>query len=185
MKILSHLLAPAAFVLVLSACSEPQQPAPATQQPAETAAVAEAPVAAAPVLPRIALLDAAAKDQALVVAGECNIESAAEQPFAGESLPVGDKSKLKFTGWMKSGTDGAAIIDPALRIESADKAQIWQQPVQLTINRDDVAANGAAAGFELAIDASDVPAGNYHLYLVFKNAEGLGSCDNGRRIDLK
>lgn len=189
MKRFSCLLTPAALALLLSACSEPQQAAPVQQAPAAPQAgpsVADAePAQAAPAVPKATLLDAAAKDQPLVVAGECNIESAAGQPFAGASVAVDDKSKLKVTGWLKSGADGAAITEPALRIESADKSQIWQQPIQLTIARDDVAADGAAAGFELTVDASDVPAGNHHLYLVFKNAQGLGSCDNGRHVDLK
>lgn len=182
MKHMTPLLAPAALVLLLSACTEPQTAAPVEQSPATAQ---PEPTESAPVLPKPALLDAAAKDQPLVVAGECNIESVAGQGFANASLTVDDKSKLKVTGWLKSGADGAAIAEPALRIESADKSQIWQHPIQLTIVRDDVPANGAATGFELTVDASGVPAGNHHLYLVFKGAQGLGACDNGRRIDLK
>lgn len=182
MKRMSPLLAPAALALLLSACTEPQTTAPAEQAPA---AAQPEPAESASALPRAALLDAAAKDQPLVVAGECKIESAAEQAFTGTSLPVDDKTKLKVTGWLKPGADGAVIAEPALRIESADKSQVWQHPIQLSIARDDVAANGAAAGFELVVDASDVPAGDYHLYLVFKSGQGLGSCDNGRYVDLK
>lgn len=178
----SLLLAPAALALLLSACTEPQAPAPVEQSPAS---VQPEPAESAPALPKANALDAAAKEQPLVVAGECNIESAAGQLFTGTSLPVDDKSKLKITGWLKPGADGAAIAEPALRIESADKSQIWQHPVRLSVARDDVAVNGAAAGFELDVDASDIPTGNYHLYLVFKGGQGLGSCDNGRYVDLK
>lgn len=182
MKRMSPLLAPVTLALLLSACTEPQTATPAEQAPA--AAQPET-AESSPALPKVSLLDAAAKDQPLIVAGECNIESVAGQAFTGTSLPVGDKAKLKVTGWLKPGADGAAIAEPALRIESADKSQIWQHPIQLSVVRDDVAANGVASGFELVVDASDIPAGNYHLYLAFKSAQGLGSCDNGRYVDLK
>lgn len=189
MKRIPLLMASSLAALILTACTPPEGSDAAPAQPAsQTASGADTGAGAGEVksaLPALALLDAAGTAEAIVVAGKCNIESADGQMFGADPLAVANKANAKVTGWLLADAQGAAPADPVLRLESADKSQVWQLPLQLTIGRDDLAAAGSTPGFEAAFDAAALPAGRYHLYLAFRGEAGLMACDNGRHIELR
>ncbi len=191
MKNIPILMASGLTALVLTACSPPdgENAAPPAQPAATDAAATEtAPAAeeAKPALPTPTLLDAARTAESIVVAGKCNIESADGRMFSAEPLVIENKASAKVTGWLLANEQGAAPAEPVLRIESSDKSQVWQLPLQLVIARDDLGGSaGATPGFEAAFDASTIPAGRYHLYLAFRGESALMACDNGRHVELK
>lgn len=192
MKNIPLLMATSLTALVLAACSPPEGEG-AAQAPAQPPAQDAAPavddgVAAGnvkPALPTPTLLDAAATAEPIVVAGKCNMESSDGRAFSAEPLVIENKGHTKVTGWLLANEQGAAPSEPVLRIESSDKSQVWQLPLQLSISREDLVASGSTPGFDAALDAAAIPAGRYHLYLAFRSEAGLMACDNGRHIELQ
>lgn len=191
MKRIPLLLASSMAALILSACTPPEgegaaaSPAQPSASNTPAAGMEQTTEEAKATLPAPALLDAGRMAEAAIVAGKCNIESAGGQAFTADPLVIDDKANAKVTGWLLAKDQAAAPAEPMLRIESADKSQVWQLPLQLSIKRDDLAAESATPGFEAAFDASTLPAGRYHLYLAFRSDAGLMACDNGRYVDLK
>lgn len=189
MKRIPLLMASGLAALILTACSPPEDegatPEQSTPPPAASVDTGAATGEVKSALPVPALLDAARTTEAFVVAGKCNIESADGRMFAADPLSVENKANAKVTGWLLSDAQGSALVEPVLRIESSDKSQVWQLPLQLAIGRDDLAANGSTPGFEAGFDATALPAGRYHLYLAFRGDAGLMACDNGRHIELR
>jgi hypothetical protein len=191
MKRIPLLLASGMAALILSACTPPEgegaAATPAQPSSSNTPAADAEPVAGEvkSTLPAPVLLDAARTAEPVVVAGTCNIESADGRAFAADPLVIDDKANAKVTGWLLAKDQATPPAEPMLRIESSDKSQVWQLPLQLSIKREDLAADGATPGFEAAFDASTLPAGRYHLYLAFRSDGALAACDNGRYVDLK
>ena len=189
MKRTPFLLAASLAALILTACSPPAGDGAAPAQPAPpSASSSDAGAAAGEVkaaLPAPVLLDAAGTSESLVVAGKCNIESTDGQMFAADPIGIGNRASASVTGWLLGDAPAAALTEPVLRIESSDKSQVWQLPLQLAIAREDLAPGDSTPGFEVAFDAAALPAGRYHLYLAFRGDAGLMACDNGRQIDLK
>ncbi len=182
-----------ALASTLAACSPPDdsqnpavQQAPTAETPAaETSAEPAAP--AAPEVLAVRALGEAERAEALVAAADCNLESADGAAFAGADITVATPSVMKVSGWFMADRAGAPIEQLALRFEAADKARLWDIPLQTTIVRGDLPVpdtNGSASGFEAIVDAGALPSGRYHLYLAYRADGVLTSCDNGRHISI-
>ncbi len=186
----NRLLLGLAIVAALAACSKTDAPAPAGDTaPATTDAASTPPAetsASTSALPAIVSLDDTQRAETVTAAKACNLESVDGQSFSGADIALAMPKQAKAGGWLLA--EGAdAVETPALRIESADKSQVWEVPVQLTLARDDLSLENATAatpGFEVAFDASGLKAGRYHLYLAYRSAGALMGCDNGRWISI-
>lgn len=190
MKSIAVSLLAVALASPLAACTPPDeaqkvvaQPAPAAESPAiETPAEP-----AAPTVPALRALNEAERAESLVAATNCNLESADGVAFAGTDITLATPMAAKVTGWAKPDRADSVVEQLALRFEGADKTQLWEIPVAATIARDDMpsaAVDKGTPGFEVAFDASALPAGRYHLYLAYRVGGVLAGCDNGRHIAI-
>jgi hypothetical protein len=119
----------------------------------------------------------------------CNLERI-DNELLGSSVPFtpADLHHAVLTGWMGDESSKALPHDTALMIRQIGSGRVWQLPLDLTVQRADVAtATGAAAlkmsGFTLDVDFSALPPGSYRMVLVHDRDGGRYACDNGR--DLK
>lgn len=191
----SSLALSAACLLVLSACapSGPETATPATP-PAETATprpeAASAPASTPPAIQPAAIdplvpLGDAQRDDVLTPAFSCNLDAIDGVVFSGVDLAVDDPGDIVATGWLvpEGGPTAESVV---LRVENADKSQVWEVPVSLDLARNDLpnAAGTNGAGFSKHFDASALPSGRYHLYLAYTMADRLMGCDNGRFVVL-
>ena len=125
--------------------------------------------------------------ESLIAATDCNLESIDGVAFSGTDITLATPIAAKATGWLKSGNADAVAEQLTLRFESVDKTLLWEIPVAATIARDDLSyavADKGTPGFEVAFDASALPAGRYHLYLTYRVGGVLSGCDNGRHIAI-
>ena len=190
----SSLALSVACVLALSACapSGSETVSPAASSPAETAAALpqtpSAPASGQPGIQSAGIdplvpLDEAQRDDVLTPAFSCNLDALDGAVFSGTDLTVDDPGDIVATGWLvpEGGTTAESV---ALRVESADKSQVWQVPVSLDLARHDLpnAAGTNGAGFSKNFDASALPSGRYHLYLAYTMSDRLMGCDNGRFV---
>jgi hypothetical protein len=177
-----------ALVSTLVACTPPDdkqntvaQPAPAVDAPAAV----ESPEVAAAAVPALRSLNETERAESLLPTTSCNLESADGQLFAGADITLATPATAKITGWLRADREGVAAEKPTLRVEAADKAQLWEVPILTTIARDDLSpAAKDTPGFEVVFDASALPPGRYHLYLAYRADGGLAGCDNGRYIAI-
>lgn len=190
MKFITAPLLALALASTLTACTPPDDAQNTTAQPVpapEMPATEKPPEAATVVIPTLRSLDETQRAESVVPATSCNLESADGLPFAGADLTLTTPVAVKVTGWLRADRAGAVVEKPTLRVETEDKAQLWDIPVLTTIARDDLspAVTGAAMpGFEADFDASVLAAGRYHLYLAYKVDGILTGCDNGRYIKI-
>lgn len=191
MKTMTASLLALALASTLAACTKPddaQAPAaPTAEAPAAETPPEPAAVPAAPAVPALRELGDAERAEALVAAKTCNLESADGAAFAGADITLATPSAMKVSGWFKDDRAGAPVEQLALRFESADRAQLWDIPLQATIVRNDLPASNASAaasGFEAVIDAGALSAGRYHLYLTYRADGVLAACDNGRHVAI-
>lgn len=195
MKSIAAPLLAIAIASTLAACTPPDDAQNAASQPAQTAeSPAVAPPAAetpttpiASTSPALRALTDDERAQTLAPATSCNLESADGQSFSGADIALATLSSVKVTGWLKADRTGSTVDQPVLRVESMDKAQLWDLPVQTTIARDDLSSGAADAvtpGFEATFDAGALPSGRYHLYLAYRIDGVLSGCDNGRHVTI-
>jgi hypothetical protein len=179
-----------ALASTLVACTPPDdaqntavQPAPAV----ETPTIDKIPEVATAAIPALRTLDETERAESVVPAASCNLESADGVSFAGADIALATPAAAKVTGWLKPDRGGAALEKPILRVEAADKTQLWDVPVLTTIARDDLlpaTTDAATPGFEVVFDASALAPGRYHLYLAYRTDGILTGCDNGRYITI-
>jgi hypothetical protein len=190
MKSIAVRLCGLALVSTLVACTPPDdaqttnaQPAPAVDAPI----IAKTPETATAVTPALRSLGDTERAESLLPATSCNLESADGLSFAGADIALATPTAAKVTGWLRADLAGVVVEEPTLRIEAADKAQLWEIPILTTIARDDLspaAKDTATPGFEVVFDASALSAGRYHLYLAYRANGALAGCDNGRYITI-
>lgn len=182
-----------ACLFMLAGCTPSgQESAPATVEPpaAEppaqvedtSAAVVPPPVAQAGIDAIVPLAEAE-RDEVLNPSFTCNLSAIDGVVFAGEDLSLADPGDVVATGWLIP-EGGPTAESVALRIESADKSQVWEVPVSLDIPREDLpnASGTNGGGFSRNFDASALQPGRYHLYLAYRTAGRLMGCDNGRFV---
>ena len=120
--------------------------------------------------------------------GDCNMEKINAQGFSSEAYKTPAGSTVEITGWVldtpSSGVPQAAFI----RAASDDGKRVWYAPVNLTMDRADVAAlrggNEAyrRSGYVAKIKTSGLPAGTYRLQVIYAGKSEKAICDNGRVI---
>ncbi len=190
MKSIAVPLLAVALASTLAACTPPEGAQKAVEQPApaaETPAIETQPEPAAPTIPALRALNDAEGAESLIAATDCNLESIDGVAFSGTDITLATPIAAKAAGWLKSGNADAVAEQLTLRFESVDKTRLWEIPVAATIARDDLssaAADKGTPGFEVAFDASALPAGRYHLYLTYRVGGVLSGCDNGRHIAI-
>ena len=175
----------AAASLCLAACKEPNAPvapvAPETAPAAAPAAAASPAPSAAADGSALAVLDAE-KPQAAVT---CNLESANDQLFTADAMPLKPGGALR--GWLGHDTP-AALGAPRILLRDPQGASVAAVTIQPADPRDDVAAaNGGRedlrmSGFTAVLP--ELPAGTYALVLRYRVGEQAFVCDNGRRIRI-
>jgi|GEM_PF-1237352 hypothetical protein len=171
-------LVPLALVLLVAACSRPEQSA--SGDPAGAAAengglIVEVPSGVAPTL-----------------SGTCNIE-AVDGVVVQDMNPIAVKARrFPVAGWLIDEVGGDAPSELVVRIASqSGDGRVWQHKVVPAIERPDVQqAHGGAAGalksgFSSEIDASALDAGTYRLTLSYRRGGQSVVCDNGRAVILK
>lgn len=179
-------------LLLLAACSEPQQPAQqagaaAPAVPSANPAAADADAAFGAVLPAELTYDQ--RRESLLPAKECNLERANGAVFKGTPVQVASGSMLRLSGWVADVAGQAVPKDASVRLVKSD-SRVWKVPVQPQLKRGDVQAllGGdeayASAGYNVTVDTARLPAGNYRLYTVFPAQDGLRACDNGRALAI-
>ena len=179
-----HSILIAVLVLACGACREPNVPVDGAAAPAATPAAvaggASAP-AAAPVASAYAAETPFAADTL------CNIEFLGDQAFGSPALVLSEPAQLR--GWLGDG-QGGTPASVELRFANADDFVQAQLPVRLGEPRDDVVSafpgkSGLAnSGFSIAMDPSVLPAGTWHVYLVYTGNGTPKACDNGRTITV-
>lgn len=174
----------ATCALLLSACREPNQPAPPQAAPPPPAA--QAPAAASP-----APAAEAYPSGTVFAAGTlCNIEFLGEQAFAAEALPLAGTQALR--GWLadESGAPPRAI---ELRFADATDAVVARVPVVLGQPREDVVkafpdkAVPLDSGFSVSLASDGLPAGTWRIHLAYSGGQAGDRptvCDNGRSITI-
>ena len=172
----------AALTLALAACDKTdehdQQAAAAAQAPAASApmSVVETPV-------RIAGLASKTTD--------CNLESANGVDLEGVAPSVPRNAPVVLTGWLVDVAAGVVPAKARLRIESADGANAWEQPISEWGDRGDVAAakgNVAAfqkSGFSTTLQVGALPPGTYAIYIAYDASAGEAACAVGRHLTLE
>jgi hypothetical protein len=120
----------------------------------------------------------------------CNIETANGQLFEAGTMRVGRAQPLAIGGWV---VDEATRRPPGaatLRLQAAGGSAAWELPLQAWVERGDVAAKyeqapaAYAAGFVVAADISQLPAGEYQLYLSYASGGTDVVCGVGRGLVL-
>jgi hypothetical protein len=169
--------------LALSACSEPNAPAPATPEaPVATATPGDA----APAAPAAVPATATAQPQGpLSPAHACNLETINGTLF--DSAPVSIASPAVLKGWL--GNDaGGTLASPELVVEVGADSAPRAYPLSLVIERKDVVAAFPAlalpanTGFEVTVDPQGLPAGTHRAYLRYRVGDRSFACDNGRQL---
>jgi hypothetical protein len=171
-----------ALVVLLSACREPNQPAP----PAAPSAAATQSEAAKKPTPAVAAASAYPDGTSFGVGELCNIEYLGENAFAAAAVPLQGTEVLR--GWLAD-AGGATPQSIELRFVDTNNAPVAHVPIVLGEPRDDVVAAfpgkslPADTGFSLRLAAAQLPAGTWRIYLTYTAANGRAiACDNGRTI---
>ena len=152
----------ATLAMLLSACQEPNQPAPEVG----LVAVAEAD-----------------RQRELGVLEACNLEMAASDDAPAFTARMG--RPITVSGWIaNAGGDQPAAL-PVLRLARIGGPGVWEFALTTGEDRPDVAqgrmAPGlASSGFHAEIPVEGLAAGDYSLVLLEKSEPQWLACDNGR-----
>lgn len=175
----------AALTVALAACGKTdehdQQAAAAAQAPAAAATSAPMSMTETPV--RTASLASKTTD--------CNLESVNGVGFEGAVPSVPRNAPVVVMGWLVDVAGGVVPSKARVRIESADGASAWEQPISEWGDRGDVVAakgNNAAfqkSGFASTLQIGALPPGQYAIYLAYDASAGEAACAVGRRQTLE
>lgn len=186
----------ACALLALGGCDRDAPPPEVQPPPAAVAPVVDETLPAAG--PRVAPegpsvlteVDAAALSVAPAESGLCSFDTIDGQPIAGGTpVVVGDPAHFTVSGWVG---EKATMTRPAanLRLTQVGGARSWEITAGPPRGRGDVAnhfdADGLSeVGFEVSIDPSELPPGEYGLSLVHQVGGQQFICDKGTRIRIE
>jgi hypothetical protein len=182
------LFSTAAIAAVLAAgCTERSASQP--QAPAAPASSEAPPVQPAPetrVAP-IAITDARiAEDSPRVTS--CNLETVNGTLSEGSSVSVKRGAPVVVVGWLVDEVSKSVPASAKWRLQSADGVSAWEQSIPVWGDRPDVAASKGDAylksGFTIEANLSELPAGDYAMYLAFQDGSGEQACAVGRQLNL-
>lgn len=188
------------IALVLGGCdrsgsspdTQPPQPPPADQAPAvvDTPAAAPEPDALAAGPADLTELDEAARLAPTTESRLCMFEKLDGQAIpANTTLVVDDPSNLAVVGWV--GNKDTMTRPPArLRIALVDGTRSWEVSAGPPKGRGDVAKHFGDegmrdAGFDVSVDASALPPGEYRLSIVHEADGRTFACAKGPRIRIE
>ncbi len=169
---------------LLGACEEPNAARAAAAAPGSKSAPVAAQAQAAQVANAGVLETGPAPALEMAPGALCNLEFLDDAPFGSDATPV--VAPFKVRGWL--GDDAGAVITRAEVVLDGAASGQAAAPIALGIARADVAAayprnSGLAdSGFEVRLDPSRLPPGDYHMYLRYWVGAAAHVCDNGRRL---
>jgi hypothetical protein len=178
--------------LFLAGCDRSTSPAGVEAPPAAAASIEDVPAAAdpAPTGPSVLTeLDDAARSTATTASGLCSFDKIDGQRVSANSTTVvGDPVAFVVSGWVG---DKSTMTRPVanLRITQADGTRDWEIMAGPPRGRGDVARHFdneglKDAGFEVAVDLSALPPGDYGLSVIHENGGRRFLCDKGARIRI-
>jgi hypothetical protein len=107
-----------------------------------------------------------------------------------KTVTLGSGAVIGLGGWLVDKM-GQTVPDQAwIVLAGAGAVGSYQVPIALHEKRPDVSqyfggvAGYTNSGFIVDIASTNLPAGNYHLYIVFKSRGVYYTCDNGRQLKL-
>jgi hypothetical protein len=188
----------ACIALALVACDRSGPPTDVQAPPTDTAQSVVEPSATAPADPAATMsagpdvlteLGDARRSAQVAESGLCNVDKINGQAItSGSASVVDDPAHLVVTGWVG---DKATMTRPpaTLRITEVDGARGWEISAGEPRGRIDVARHLGTdgmndAGFEVAVDASALPPGEYRLAVVHEAGGRTVLCDKGARIRI-
>lgn len=181
--------------LGLAACDGAAPPPASDAQGAPSAAKQEQPVAssveAAPVLPMtLTELDDAAKSVKTSATGMCRFDKINGEPIGdATSVIVRTPAEFSVAGWL---VDKEQMVRPegVLRLQEVNGTRAWEISVGPGTSRGDVGRYLKQealknAGFEVKVDISSLPAGEYALTLDYYAGDRRVVCDKGKKIRIE
>ena len=123
----------------------------------------------------------------LVPTGHCNIERLDGALFDAEIRQVSGAG-FELSGWVVDQGKKSVPAGANIWLEKKGDSRIWAVPLALAIDRADVMQNQGGtpaylrSGFLVKINASSLPAGEYHLLIQYPDDGHTFVCDNGRHL---
>lgn len=123
----------------------------------------------------------------LVPVGHCNIERMDGVLFSAQARHVSGAG-FELSGWVVDQGKKTVPASANVWLEKMGDSRIWAVPLALTVDRPDVMRNQGGtpaylrSGFSAKIDASNLPAGEYHLLIQYPEDGHAFVCDNGRHL---
>lgn len=119
----------------------------------------------------------------------CNIEALGKTVFGEAPLDVTEKSST-VSGWVLSAVSRKSGVPAQLRVLNMAGTVGWQVPITGWVARPDVistmhAIDSGNVGFSQAVNFKAIPRGQYHVFVTFKDAGQVYSCDKGSMIRVE
>lgn len=175
---------------LLFGCTEPGKPpanpSPDAPRPADPQTVAPAAGTDALVPVEVLLEERRAT---LLPEKNCNLERTDNKVFTGTPIEVSKASgQVRVSGWVANGQSASVPAQAELRLISGADSRAWKVGFNTGGKRDDVVKllggdpGYSGSGFVATVSVSNLPAGQYRMYMVFNEGGSLKVCDNGRSM---
>lgn len=179
------------LTLVAAACKPAEQTQVTGSQTTPPGSATGPGSAATPLPAALHELNETARTAKLTDAGLCSLDtmSGARVP-SGQTTGLSTPSAAVFTGWLGDTTTSAwPQQPPAMRFDQADGGRAWEAGLGAPVPRKDVAKalhsdSMLSSGFNVPVDLSSLPAGEYTVRLVFDSANRRMSCGRNVRIRI-
>lgn len=118
----------------------------------------------------------------------CNLETVNGALSEGRNISVKRGSPVVVVGWLIDEVSKSVPASAQWRLQSADGLSAWEQPIPAWGDRPDVAVSKGDAylrsGFTIEANLSELPAGDYAMYLAFQDGLGERVCAVGRQLNI-